>query len=336
MSIKAYASSDSDSKFEVIDYDPGDLGVNEVEIDVSYCGLCHSDLSMLNNDWGMTEYPLVAGHEIAGTVAAAGDAVSHLKVGQRVGLGWNCGSCQTCEQCLSGNHNLCASSQGTIVGHHGGFANKVRAQALWTLPIPDALDLSAVGPLFCGGITVFNPIVQNQISPTDRVGVVGIGGLGHLALQFLNKWGCEVTAFSTSPEKEDDAKKLGAHQFINSRDDGAMKKAANHFDMILVTVNVELDWDKYIAALRPKGTLHLVGAAPQVQSAVFPLLSGQKSIGASPIGSPSTALRMVEFAARHGIAPRTEILPMSRIDEAFKKLEEEQPAHRIVLKNDFD
>ncbi len=336
MSIKAYASSGSDSKFEVIDYDPGDLGVNEVEIDVSYCGLCHSDLSMLNNDWGMTEYPIVPGHEIAGTVASIGDAVSHLEVGQRVGLGWNSGSCQTCEQCLAGDHNLCSNSQGTIVGRHGGFANKVRGQALWTTPIPDALDLSAVGPLFCGGITVFNPIVQNQVSPMDRVGVVGIGGLGHMALQFLNKWGCEVTAFSTSPEKEEDAKKLGAHHFINSKDDGAMKRAANHFDMILVTVNVELDWETYIAALRPKGTLHLVGAAPKVQSAVFPLLSGQKSIGASPIGSPSTASRMVEFAARHGIAPLTEILPMSKIGEAFTKLEQEKPAHRIVLKNDFE
>lgn len=237
---------------------------------------------------------------------------------------------------MTGDHNLCANGQGTIVGHHGGFANKVRTQALWATPIPDALDLSAVGPLFCGGITVFNPIVQNRVSPMDRVGVVGIGGLGHMALQFLNKWGCEVTAFSTTPDKEDDARQLGAHHFINSRDEGDLDAAANSLDMILVTVNVELDWEKYVAALRPKGTLHLVGAAPKVESGVFPLMVGQKSISASPLGSPSTTARMVDFAARHGIAPRTEILPMSQIDAAFAKLEHDQPAHRIVLKNDFE
>lgn len=336
MSIKAYSSETADSPFKLTDYDPGDLGANEVEIDVAYCGICHSDLSMLKNDWGMTEYPIVPGHEISGTVSSVGTAVTHLKAGQRVGLGWYAGSCQTCESCLAGDHNLCASAQGTIIGHHGGFANKVRSQALWATPIPDALDLSAVGPLFCGGITVFNPIVQNKVSPTDRIAVVGIGGLGHMALQFLNKWGCEVTAFSTSPEKEDDARELGAHHFINSRDEAALDAAAGSFDMILVTVNVELDWEKYIAALRPKGTLHLVGAAPKVESAVFPLLAAQKSIGASPLGSPSTTARMVDFAARHGIAPRTEILPMSEIDAAFAKLEKEQPAHRIVLQNDFD
>ena len=335
MSIRAYAAKEQGKPLEVIDFDPGELGRDEVEIDVDYCGICHSDLSMWTNDWHMSQYPFVPGHEISGRVAAKGDSVKHLELGQKVGLGWYSASCGTCQQCLSGNQNLCASSESTIVGRYGGFAEKVRAQALWVTPLPDALDPSSAGPLFCGGITVFNPIVEYGVSPTDRVGVVGIGGLGHMALQFLSKWGCEVTAFSTSAEKEQHAKALGAHKFVNSRNASQLDSIAGTLDFLLVTVNVELDWERYIAALRPKGKLHLVGAAPKVESAVFPLIMGQKSISASPLGSPATTASMIEFSARHAIAPKTEIFPMSEANQALKKLHDESPAHRIVLKNDF-
>lgn len=335
MKINAYAATEAGGDLRPFEYDPGSLGADEVEIDVAYCGICHSDLSMLNNDWMSSAYPIVPGHEIAGTIAAVGDSVTHLAVGQKVGLGWFSRSCMTCEHCLNGDHNLCATGEGTIAGRHGGFADKVRSHSLWATPVPDEIDLVNAGPLFCGGITVFNPIIQKEVSPTDRVGVVGIGGLGHMALQFLNKWGCEVTAFSTSPEKEAEARGYGAHQFVNTRDTGALEKIAGSLDMILVTVNVELDWDLYVAALRPKGTLHLVGAAPQVAANVFPLLVGQKSISASPLGSPATTARMLDFAARHSIAPKTEVFPMGEVNEAFKKLQSDKPAHRLVLKNDF-
>jgi len=291
---------------------------------------------MWANDWGMSEYPFVPGHEISGRVAEKGEKVTHLEVGQKVGLGWYSKSCQKCEQCLSGNQNLCANNESTIVGRHGGFAERVRADALWVTPLPDSLDPAAVGPLFCGGITVFSPIVTSGVSPTDRVGVVGIGGLGHMAVQFLSKWGCEVTAFSTSPDKEAQARRLGAHHFVNSKEPGALEKVADSFDFLLVTVNVELEWDKYVAALRPNGKLHLVGAAPSVSAAVFPLITGNKSIGASPLGSPVTTQKMLDFSARHEIKPQIEILPMSEINAAMKKLHDESPAHRIVLQNDFD
>ncbi|MDF1858952.1 MAG: NAD(P)-dependent alcohol dehydrogenase [Verrucomicrobiales bacterium] len=336
MSIRAYAATEPKGKLEVFEYDPGELGADEVEIAVDYCGLCHSDLSMWSNDWGMTDYPIVPGHEVAGRVIEKGDLVTHLEVGQRVGLGWYSQSCQKCEQCLSGNQNLCPNNEQTIVGRHGGFAERVRANGLWATPIPDELDPASVGPLFCGGITVFSPIVISNVMPTDRVGVVGIGGLGHMALQFLNKWGCQVTAFSTSPDKEEHARRLGAHHFIHSKDDSALEKAIDSLDFLLVTVNVELDWQKYIAMLRPNGKLHLVGAAPNVSSEVFPLIMGQRSIGASPLGSPSTAGKMLEFSARHQIVPETETMPLSEVNEAMKRLHEESPAHRIVLKNDFE
>jgi uncharacterized zinc-type alcohol dehydrogenase-like protein len=335
MTIQAYAATEAKGPLSPFEYPPTDLSPDEVEIDVAYCGICHSDLSMLKNDWMNSTFPLVPGHEVAGTIVGKGDTVSHLELGQKVGLGWFSRSCMTCEQCLSGNHNLCPTAEGTIVSRHGGFANKVRTHSVWATPLTDAIDLVSAGPLFCGGITVFNPIIQNNVSPTDRVAVVGIGGLGHMALQFFNKWGCDVTAFSTSPDKEAEARALGAHHFVNSRDTDALEKLANSFDLILVTINVELDWDTYIAALRPKGTLHLVGAAPQVSSQVFPLLMGQKSISASPLGSPATTARMLDFAARHSIAPKTEVFPMSEVNEALKKLATDKPAHRLVLQNDF-
>lgn len=336
MSIRAYAAKEANGKLKELEYDPGELGADEVEIRVEYCGLCHSDLSMWGNDWGMSQYPFVPGHEVAGRIVEKGDSVNHLEIGDRVGLGWYSNACQKCDQCLDGKHHLCQSSEQTIVGRHGGFADRVRANALWTTPIPEGLDLSAVGPLFCGGITVFNPIVISEVSPMDRVGVVGIGGLGHMALQFLRHWGCEVTAFSTSPDKEEQARSFGAHHFVNSRDGDALDGIADSLDFVLVTVNVELEWGKYIAALRPEGKLHLVGAAPKVESEVFPLIMGQKTIGASPLGSPATTRRMLEFSARHSIAPQTEVLPMSEINEAIQKLHDESPAHRIVLQNDFD
>jgi uncharacterized zinc-type alcohol dehydrogenase-like protein len=237
---------------------------------------------------------------------------------------------------MSGYYNLCPTVEGIIVGRHGGFANKVRTDKAWVIPLPEGINVATAGPLFCGGITVFNPIILNNIQPTDRVGVVGIGGLGHMALRFLNAWGCEVTAFSTSPGKEDEARELGAHHFVSTHDADALAKLANSLDMILVAVNVDLNWDGYINALRPKGKLHIVGAAPSVSATVFPLIIGQKSIGGSPLGSPATMATMLEFAARHGIGPVTETFPMSKVNDAVEKLRTGKPRFRLVLENDLD
>ena len=336
MAIKAYAAQSAGGKLKPFEYDPGEIGIHEVEIDISSCGVCHSDLSMLNNDWQMTEYPLVPGHEIIGKIGTVGERVTHLKPGQTVGLGWFSKSCMTCSECMSGNYNLCPNAEGIIVGRHGGFANKVRADKTWVFPLPEGINADTAGPLFCGGITVFNPIIQNNIHPTDRVGVVGIGGLGHMALRFLRAWGCEVTAFSTSPDKEVEARELGAHHFINTRDSDSLGRLANSLDMILVTANVDLNWDGFINALRPKGKLHIVGAAPSVSATIFPLIIGQKSIGGSPLGSPATMATMLEFAARHGICPITETMPMSNVNDAMEKLRTGKPRFRLVLENDLD
>jgi alcohol/geraniol dehydrogenase (NADP+) len=332
--VRAYAAFKPKEELKAIEYDFGALGKDEVEIDVEYCGICHSDLSMLQNDWGMSQYPLVAGHEVIGKIASVGDAVKKLQVGQRVGLGWNSRSCMTCEWCMSGNHNLCLTAEATIVGRHGGFADKVRAHHSWVLPLPEGIDPMTAGPLFCGGITVFNPLVQFDIKPTDRVGVIGIGGLGHMALKFLHAWGCDVTAFSTSPDKETEAKQLGANHFINSRDANALKSIEKSFDLILSTVNADLDWNIYIACLRPMGRLHFVGVVPNpVSSHVFPLISGQKSISGSPLGSPATVAKMLDFAARHKIEPIIETFKFDEINEAIERLHSGKARYRLVLKH---
>jgi uncharacterized zinc-type alcohol dehydrogenase-like protein len=334
MIIKAYAADEPSGELKPFEYEVGILDRESVEIDVEYCGICHSDLSMLDNEWGITQYPFVPGHEVVGKISQLGESVTKFQVGQRVGLGWFSNSCMHCEWCMSGNQNLCLTAEGTIVGRHGGFANKVRGHQDWIVPLPESLNPASAGPLFCGGITVFNPIVQFNIPPTARVGVIGIGGLGHMAIGFLHAWGCDVTAFSTSPDKETEAKHMGANHFVNSRDPQALEAVANSFDLILSTVNADLDWDIYMAALRPKGRLHLVGVTPSpISSQIFPMILGQKTISGSPLGSPTTVSRMLDFAARHSIEPITETYSFDRVNEALDKLRNGQPRYRLVLKH---
>jgi uncharacterized zinc-type alcohol dehydrogenase-like protein len=334
--IKAFAALSKGAPLQPYEYDAGPLGPEQIEIAVSHCGICHSDLSMIDGEWGMSTYPLVAGHEAVGTVAAAGPQVKGLKVGQRVGLGWYSGSCMSCRSCMSGDHHLCSKAEATIVGRHGGFANRVRAHWAWATPLPEGIDGAKAGPLFCGGATVFNPIVSFGVKPTDRVGVIGIGGLGHMALQFLNKWGCDVYAFTSSDSKRDEAISLGARQVVNSRDSAAMARIKGSLDFIISTVNVPLDWPVIIDTLAPKGRLHVVGAVLQpIPVAAFSLIGGQKSISGSPVGSPTLAAKMMDFCARHDIAPVTEHFPMSKVNDALEHLRAGKARYRIVLENDL-
>jgi uncharacterized zinc-type alcohol dehydrogenase-like protein len=329
--IQAYAAKSAGGAFEPYEYDAGPLQPDDVEIDVESCGICHSDLSMLDNDWDMTQYPFVGGHEIIGRVAATGEHVLHVTKGDLVGLGWSSRSCMHCNPCMSGQQNLCASVQSTITHQHGGFADKVRCHWGWAIKLPEGVKPNSAGPLLCGGLTVFNPLLQHQTSPTAKVGVIGIGGLGHMALLFCNAWGCEVTAISRSRSKEEEARQLGAHQFVATDEDGALESVSGKFDLIINTTNANLPWDAYIAALAPQGILHTVGAAPKVEATVFPMIAGQKSLSSSPTGSISAARTMFDFVARHQIEPMTEEFPMSEINEAFEKLRNGSPRYRLVL-----
>jgi uncharacterized zinc-type alcohol dehydrogenase-like protein len=334
--IRAWAAREARGKLEPFAYEPGPLGDAQVEIEVHFCGICHSDLSMLNNEWQITQYPFVPGHEAIGRVAAVGPNVRSVKVGQTVGLGWNAASCLHCRQCLTGNHNMCESLEQTIVGRHGAFATRVRCHWSWATPIPEALDAAKAGPLLCGGITVFNPLIQCGVLPTHRTGVIGIGGLGHLALQFLNKWGCHVTAFTSSASKADEARRMGAHQVVDTHSAGELARLAGSFDFILSTVNADLDWTAYLSALAPKGRLHVVGVVPQPMAIpAFPLIAQQRSVGGSPSGAPATVSAMLDFCARHGIAAVTEEFPMSQANQALDHLAAGKARYRVVLRNDL-
>jgi uncharacterized zinc-type alcohol dehydrogenase-like protein len=334
--IQALAAKQAHGQLEPFSFDIGPLGSEQVEISVQYCGICHSDLSMRNNEWGISAYPFVPGHEAIGTVVAAGGAVKSVRVGDTVGLGWNAGSCLHCRSCLTGDHNMCSTLEQTIVRRYGAFATRVRCHWIWATPIPAALDPAKAGPLLCGGITVFNPLLQFDVLPTHKVGIVGIGGLGHMALQFANKWGCDVTAFTSSAGKADEAKKMGAHHVLDTHSAGDLKAAARSFDFILSTVSANLDWGSYLGMLSLKGRLHVVGVPPEPLSLeAFPMIAGQRSVSGSPSGAPATVNTMLEFCARHGIAPITEDFPMTCANEAFEHLEAGKARYRIVLRNDL-
>ncbi len=331
MKVKAYAANQAKGALEPYEYELGPIEPDEVDIAVESCGICHSDLSMLDDEWGMTEYPFVPGHEVIGKVSAVGDHVTHLEKGDRVGLGWHAGYCMVCDQCMSGDHNLCDDAAPTIAGRHGGFADVVRAKSASVVKLPDGLNASEAGPLLCGGMAVFNPLVQLDLPPTASVGVIGIGGLGHLALKFANAWGCGVTAF-TSESKRDEALEMGAHDTINSRDAEAIKSAGKRFDLLLSTVNVPLDWNALLGTLKPKGRLHMLGAVTEpLDINLIPMMFGQLSVGSSPVGPPVVIRQMLEFAARHDVTPVNEHFPMSKVNDAFEHLRSGKARFRIVL-----
>lgn len=331
-SFTGWAATAAGAPLERYSYAPGPLGDEEVEVAVEYCGVCHSDQSLIDNEWGISHYPFIPGHEVVGSIVRVGAQVRGLEVGQRVGIGWYKGSCMHCSSCIGGSHHLCGTVQPTIIGSNGGFADRLRSHWAWALPIPDGLDPAMAGPLFCAGSTVFNPLVEFDVKPVDRVGVVGIGGLGHLALRFLNAWGCEVTAFTSSLSKQDEARRLGAHNVVASTDSNALKAIAGTLDFLLVTANADLDWKAMLATLRGKGRLHFVGMVPSAIAVhVFDLLPQQKSLSASPVGSPGTTATMLEFCARHQILPQVEHFPMSRVNEAIDHLRSGKARYRVVL-----
>ncbi len=334
-STQAYVAKAPHAPMVLQSVDLGPIGNEEVEVAVEHSGLCHSDLSVLNNDWGISQYPAILGHEVIGRITALGTGAKGLKVGQRVGVGWYAGSCMHCQQCMSGHHNLCPEGQATIIGHRGGFASHVRSHWAWAIPVPDKMNFADAGPLLCGGITVFAPLMM-YAKPTDHIGVIGIGGLGHMAVKFAAAYGCDVTAFTSSPNKFDEALGFGAHHVVSSKDSDAIKKLAGKFDLLINTANANMDWSALIDTLAPNGRLHIVGVVPDpIPVAAFPIIAQQRSISGSPSGSPAAIATMFDFAARHSISPQTEHFPMSKINDAFARLESGKARYRIVLDADF-
>lgn len=333
MQIHAHATLEAKQVLTPFEYQPSALDYQDVRLEISHCGICHSDIHLIDNDWAISNYPLIPGHEIIGTVVELGRGVHHLKKGDRVGVGWQCGSCLQCEFCVRGDENLCDHTQATCVGHFGGFADGVVVDSRFAFPIPSDLPSETTAPLLCGGITVYSPMVHYGVRPSMKVGVMGVGGLGHMALQFASAMGCEVTAFTTSPDKEVEAVKLGAHRVVVMQDAAAVARAANSQDFLISTVSGAVDWMLAMSFLRPDGKLCVVGASPTpIQVPVMALISGRRSVVGSPIGSRHRIVEMLEFAARHEIGAIVEVTPLGKVNEAIAKVRANQARYRMVLK----
>ncbi len=332
--VQAYHCSNKGEILSPYTYEKPALGPYDIFVKISHCGLCHSDIHLIDDDWKITKFPLVPGHEIIGTVEEKGPAVDFLKIGDRIGIGWQGKSCMACEWCLQGDENLCAKEEDTCVGHFGGFAKEIVADGRFAFVIPEALPSAETAPLLCGGATVFAPLIEHKIAPTMKVAVLGIGGLGHLAIQFVRALGCEVTAISHSADKENDAKKFGAHHFIHVKDSSSYAEWKNSFDFILSATSTGLDWVPVVEMLRPRGNLCLLGGLEiNLELPIINLFIGRKLISCSNVASRPIQKKMLNFAALHNILPQIEEFPMGKVNEAIAKLRAGKIRYRAVLSN---
>lgn len=334
--VKGYACKEQGGPLEPVEYEPGALAVDEVEVEVEFCGICHSDLAMIDNDWGMSSYPFIPGHEAIGKIVAVGAQVSQERIGQRVGVGWQSASCNRCKNCGVGKEGLCLNESEvgqTIVGRNGAWAERVRSQARWAIPIPDRLDPSLAGPLMCAGTTVWSPIRHQNVRPGMNTAVLGVGGLGHLAVQFLAKMGTQVTGISTTRSKEASTKELGATDFIATKESpDDLKKAERKFDFILSTVSANMPWDDYVNALTPEGTLVICGVPNDaLQFMPFSLVWYERKVSGGRAGSPADTQEMLEFCATHNITPMCEQFAMKDINQAVQHVRDGKARYRAVV-----
>lgn len=332
--VDAYAATAAGARLEPYRFRAKPLRPMDVAIEITHCGVCHSDLHFINNDFGISAYPLVPGHEVVGEVVELGSEVKQLRVGQRVGVGFLAGADFTCEQCAEGRDNFCENWEPTCLGREGGFARRMVADSRLAFPIPEAIASEHAAPLMCAGVTVFAPLLRYANGAT-RVGVIGIGGLGHLAVQYARALGCHVTAFTTSADKEAEARELGAHHVVNTSEPGALAARAGSCDLLLCTVSADLPWNDYLAVLRRNGKLCLLGFPEhEVSLAAVPFVFAQRSLVSSGIGSRLEITRMLDFSALHGIRPQVELFPMREVNSALERLRTNDVRYRAVLVND--
>lgn len=330
--VHAFAAKEPKAPLAPFDFDLATPASGGVVVRVLSCGVCHSDLHMLDNDWACTTYPFVPGHEVVGVVEEVGAGVTHLRKGDRVGVGWQRSSCGCCDDCVRGEESLCEDNRGLIVGHHGGFADFVEVDARFAFKLPDGIDTNDAGPLLCGGITVYSALRHAGIGPGKRVGVIGLGGLGHLAVRFAAALGCRTTVFTTTPEKVAEAGEHGAHEAIVARDTDWEREPASKLDIILNTASGPVKFDRYVNALDSDGTLSLVGVgAGKVVVPFGALMAKRRRVMASPIGGTVLIREMLRVADTLGVRPQTELFPMSEANAAFDKLRANKVRYRAVL-----
>ena len=339
--VNSYAAMSANTPLEAYNFERSAVGPDDVQIDILFCGVCHSDLHQVKNEWGGSQYPMVPGHEIVGKVLTVGTNVTKFKVGDLAGVGVMVDSCKTCKTCTQDLEQYCEEG---FVGTYnnkernsdkitmGGYSTKIVVDEYYTFKIAPTLPLAAVAPLLCAGITTYSPLVYAGVKKGMKVAVVGLGGLGHMGVKFAVSFGAEVTVISTSPSKEADAKKLGATHFLVSTDKEAMSKYNNYFDVILDAISANHDYTSYLNLLGIDGKLMVVGLpieSPKVQP--FSLVTNRRSVIGSCIGGMKETQEMLDYCAEHNIVSEIEVIPMQKINEAYDRMLQGDVKYRFVI-----
>jgi uncharacterized zinc-type alcohol dehydrogenase-like protein len=341
MKTIGYAAHEAAAPLAPFDFERRALRPDDVAMEVLYCGICHTDLHQARNDWGRGTYPMVPGHEIIGRVTQVGRDVKLFAIGDHVGVGCMVDSCQHCDQCRKGEEQLCRHGNTptyngrdrlTCEPTYGGYSKHLVVREAFALRIADGLDLSRAAPLLCAGITTYSPLKTWNVGPGSRVGVIGLGGLGHMAVKLAAGFGADVTVFSRTADKRADALALGADRLLVSTDAAAMANAANSFDLIIDTVPVKHDVNPYMPLLDVDGTLVLVGQiGPLAEPSTVPLIMGRRRIAGSPIGGIAETQEMLDFCAKKNILPDCEMIRMDQINEAFERMDRSDVRYRFVI-----
>jgi alcohol dehydrogenase (NADP+) len=337
----AYAAQNATSPVNAFNLTRRDTGAHDVQIEILFCGVCHSDLHQVRNEWGNSIYPMVPGHEIVGRITKTGDKVKKFKVGDLAGVGCFVDSCRTCPNCLAGIEQYCdVGMSATYNGYeqdgktptYGGYSTQIVVDEKYTLHVSDKLPLEGVAPLLCAGITTYSPLKHVGVGKGHKVAVLGLGGLGHMAVKFAVAFGAEVTMLSSSKSKEADAKKLGAHHFALTSDTTVINSLQNHFDFILNTVSAPHDYNTYLNLLATNGTMIVVGAPPApAQVPAFNLIMKRRSIIGSLIGGIKETQEMLDYCAKHNIVSDVEVIPVQQINEAYERMLKGDVRYRFVI-----
>ena len=334
LKVLGYAVNATGQRLASFEYASPKLKEHDVRVSITHCGVCHTDIQAIDDYYGITTFPFVPGHEIVGHVSDVGAAVGGLKEGDRVGIGWQGRSCGKCEWCLKGETQLCMEiEKTTVMVPYGGFSSSVIADYRFVHPLPPTMPSQVAAVLMCAGVTVYSVLRTYVTSPKQKVAILGIGGLGHLAIQFAHAFGCEVTAISSSPAKKNQALGFGADHFIDSNDRASMREADYGYDLLICTANDGINWEGLLMTLKKRGRLILVGF-PDIELNSTDLVAHELSITGSLIGNPAMMRAMLSFAQENGITPAVELMPMSQVNEAIQKLKENKARYRIVLVNE--
>jgi alcohol dehydrogenase (NADP+) len=341
IATKGYAAQNPTALLQPFSFNRREVGPHDIFIEIAYCGVCHSDLHQVRDEWGGSIYPMVPGHEIVGRISKVGASVTRFKAGDLAGVGCFVDSCRVCDSCKAGNEQYCdVGMAGTYNGYemdkktptYGGYSNCIVVDESYALHVSDKLPLAAVAPLLCAGITTYSPLRYWKVRAGQQVAVVGLGGLGHMAVKFAVSFGAEVTVLSSSANKEADAKKLGAHHFVNTRDKAASKKVRKSFDFILDTVSAQHDLNFYLDLLKTNGTMVMVGIPPNAEPvAAFSLIGKRKTLAGSMIGGIRETQEMLDYCAENKIVSDIELIPIQQIEQAYERMVKGDVRYRFVI-----